>query len=60
MKNYLIEMWGTGVSETFFVKAKDYGEACTILAKEKGEASFKLLGLYEPMETNKKVMVRVG
>lgn len=60
MKHYLIEMWVAGSAQTFMVTAKDYQAACVMLAKERGEATFKQLGIYEQMETNKKVMARIG
>jgi hypothetical protein len=45
--------------KVFFVEAKTYEEACAKVTKHIGEGEWKLLGVYEKMETDSKVKVRV-
>jgi hypothetical protein len=62
MRWFLIELWMVGrLSKQELVKAKDYGAACIKLALIHGESNaFKLLGVFEPRETDKNILERVA
>lgn len=60
MRWFLIESsYADHVYGQHMVHAKTYEEACTKIAKIEGEGEYKLLGLYEPMEIDKKILKRI-
>lgn len=45
--------------KNFIVTAKTYEEACGKVAKHIGDGEWKLLGVFEKMETDKDIQVRI-
>lgn len=47
-------------AQQYLVKAKTYGEACTVVSKHHGECSYKLLGQFEQLSLEKSMHQRIA
>lgn len=62
MRLFLIEVFNVAdhSSTIFIAKAKDYDHAVSKVANYGGEAQFKLLGMFEQLETEKILYQRIS
>lgn len=62
MFQWLIESFDSKTREAtvVLVKSKTYGEACVLASKHHEGGTFKLLGQYEQLATEKNLSQRVG